>query len=58
MNLKEPYDPDIYASPFLPVTESLVARADDAERAENSKEACELYLQVTLNEKLPKRQEV
>ena len=44
MNLSEPYDPDIYAAPFFPVAEELIAQAQVAEDARNIDDASSLYL--------------
>jgi hypothetical protein len=44
LDLKEPYDPDVYAAPFFPVAEDLVAKAKVAEESGDVKMAMELYM--------------
>lgn len=53
MDLKEPYDPDVYAAAFFPVAEPLVSQAEAAEKAGSTKEAFELYLSVRSHLILP-----
>ena len=40
------FDPERYAKPFLPVGESLVKQAEEAEQAKDFTKACELYLRA------------
>lgn len=40
------YDPDAYATPFMPVAEALVKRAEEAELSEKSDEAKDFYLRA------------
>jgi hypothetical protein len=44
MDLKEPYDPEVFAAPFFPVAAELVAQGEVAEKAGKTAEASELYL--------------
>ena len=44
--LKEPYDPDQFASAFLPVAKALESRAAGAEAAGQTEQACALWLRA------------
>jgi hypothetical protein len=46
MDLKEPYDTEVFASAFFPVAEDLVAKAGAAEAAGDTAEASDFYLRA------------